>query len=176
MDEILEIFMEEPEKEFHVREIARRLKKSPTTVSKYLKDFEKGGILLSKKRFSHLIYRANTESKLFITKKLSRNIESILKSGLVEFLNEELNHPEALGIFGSFAKGENVKKSDIDLFIITPVKKEINLIKFEKKLGHKIDLFTFSRKDIDKIKTENKELLNSILNGVILDGHWNLFR
>ena len=40
MNQILEIFIKEPEREFHVREIAKLLKKSPTTISKYLKTYE----------------------------------------------------------------------------------------------------------------------------------------
>lgn len=49
MDKILKLFVQEPEKEFHVRQISKIINKSPTTISKYLKELEKKKILISEK-------------------------------------------------------------------------------------------------------------------------------
>lgn len=176
MDKVLKIFIEQPEREFHVREVARIIKKSPTTASKYLQKSAKEGILTASKRLNHLLFKANTESNNFKQLKKQHNLSLLHKSGLIEFLKEEFGNPEAIGIFGSFAKAENIKESDIDLFIISSVRKELDLSKFEKKIGYKIQLFVFSRKEIEKLKNENKEMLNSILNGTILYGYLEVFR
>ena len=175
MDNILEIFIKEPEKEFHVRQISKLLNKSPTTISKYLKNFEKQGILKSKKKFNHLLFKANAENRSFRQNKLFYNLKLLQDSGLINFLENELNHPEAIILFGSFAKAENLSSSDIDLLIISPLKKEIDLKKFEKKIGYKIQIFIHSRKEINKMKEKNKELLNNLVNGILISGYWEVF-
>ncbi|MBU2496753.1 MAG: ArsR family transcriptional regulator [Nanoarchaeota archaeon] len=176
MDEILKYFIEEPEKEYHIREIAKITKKSPSTISKYLEKFEKEGLLISRKKFNHLLYKSNTENLLFKNIKLSYNLKKLNESGLIDFLVDNFNNPEAIILFGSFSKAENFQGSDIDILIITPKKKEIDLSTFEKNLNHKIQLFLHSNKEINKIKTKNKELLNSFINGIVLYGFWELFK
>ena len=126
MDKILEFFIKEPEREFHIREIARKLKKSPTTISKYLRGHEKKGFLKSEKKLNHLFFKANSGNRAFKHLKLYYNLTLLHNSGLVDYLVKEFNQPEALVLFGSFAKAENFVKSDIDLFIISPLKKELN--------------------------------------------------
>ena len=107
--------------------------------------------------------------------KFSYSLEVIRKSGLINYLIEEFNYPESIILFGSFRKSENNFNSDIDLLIISPVKKRINLEKFEKKLNHKIQLFMYSRKEIENLKIKNKEILNSFVNGFNLYGFWEVF-
>lgn len=172
----MEYFIKEPEREFHVRQLSNLLKKSPTTISKYLKEYEREGILKSEKKLNHLLFKANTENNYFKQKKLCYNLFNINKSGLIDFLEKEFNQPEALILFGSFAKAENTKKSDIDMLVITSNKKDLNIDKFEEKLRHKIQLHIYSKKEIEIMKTKNKELLNNFINGIILLGYWELFR
>ena len=174
MDKLLEYFINEPEREFHIRELAKLTGLSPTTISKYLVEFEKEGILVSKRKLNHLLFKANTESQAFRNKKLFYNIQKLEESGLIDFIDGEFNHPESIVLFGSFRKAENIPVSDIDILIITPVKKEPNLEKFEKKLGHKIQLFMHSKAEIEKLKLKNKELVNNWLNGIVLRGYWEI--
>lgn len=173
--DIIEYFINEPEKEFHVRELAKRVKKSPTTISKYLKQLEKENILLSEKKFNHLFFKANNEYPTFKDRKLLYNLQKIRSSGLIEYVSKIYN-PEAIILFGSFAKAEDIDKSDIDLLVITPVKKEANLEKYEKNVNHKIQLFLNSKKDIDDMKNKNPKLLNNFINGIKIYGYWELFR
>lgn len=176
MDKLLEYFIKEPEREFYVRELARLIKKSPATVSKYLKEFAKKGILVSASKLNHLLFKANTESHYFKEIKVAHNIGKVRESGLIDYLNKEFNQPEAIVLFGSFAKGENGPKSDIDILVITPVKKTINLKKFEKIMGYEIQLFVHSGSEIERMKTSNKELLNSFINGMVLSGFWEMLK
>ncbi|MEK6917978.1 MAG: nucleotidyltransferase domain-containing protein [Nanoarchaeota archaeon] len=176
MDEILAYFYENPEKEYYVRELARLLKKSPTTISKNLKSLEKEGLLLHIRKYNHLLFRANTENKLFKQRKIHYNIEKIRRSGLIDYLNEFLNHPQAIILFGSFSKGENIYSSDIDILIISSLKKILNLERFEKKLDHEIQLFIHSNQEIEKMKSSSKELLNNFINGIVLEGYWEVLK
>lgn len=176
MDRILEYFIREPEREFYVRELSKSLKKSPTTISKYLKTYEKKGVLKSKKKFNHLLFKADNEKRPFKLTKLNYNLEKLNESGIIDYLTEKYNHPEAMVLFGSFAKAEDIPSSDIDLLIIGPAKKETDLSQYEKKLGHSIQLFVHSSKEIEKLKETNKELMNNWLNGIVVYGFWEVFR
>ncbi len=175
MDNILNLFIEEPEKQFHIRQISKLFNKSPTTISKYLKELEKKKILDSERKLNHLLFKANVESKRFKQLKLNYNLDLLYTSGLIDYLIKELNYPKAIILFGSFAKAENISASDIDLLIISPSKREIKLNGFEEKLGHKIQLFIRSKKEINKMKQKNKELLNNWINGITLYGFWEIF-
>ncbi len=176
MDKLIGYFIKEPEKEFHVRELSKLLRKSPTTISKYLKKYKKEGILVSEEKLNHLFFRVNHASQTFKQLKLNYNLNLLNKSNLIKYLEEEFNHPEAIILFGSFARAENTKKSDIDILIITTNKKEPNLKSFEKKIGNSVQLHLYSNKDIELMKTKNKELLNNFINGILLQGYWELFK
>lgn len=176
MDSILEYFIKEPEREFHIRELAKLTKKSPTTASKYLNKLKKEGMLISRKKLNHLLFKANNESVSFKDIKLAYNIKKLRESGLISHLNEQFNNPEAIVLFGSFSKAENTSQSDIDILVISPLKKETNLTKFEKILNHKIQLFLHSNSEIEKMKEKNKELLNNWVNGIVILGFWEIFK
>lgn len=176
MDNILKYFIEEPERKFHIREIAKLEKISPMTASKHLNQLKKEKILLFVKQYNHIFFRANSENPLFKDLKFCYNLQKIRKSGLIEHLNEWFNYPECILLFGSFRKAENTKTSDIDILIVSNSKKEPNLSKFESLMGHKIQLFIYSLKEINDMKTKNKELLNNFANGFVLCGFWEVFK
>ncbi len=173
---ILELFLEEPEKEFHVRQISKILKKSPTTISKYLKELERENFLKSEKKLNHLCFKANSEREKFKKLKIEYNLNKIEKSGLIEYLIKFFNHPKTIILFGSYSKGENISKSDIDLFILSPIKKEASLASFEKKLKSPIQLMVKSSEEFDKMKLKNPGLLNNILNGSTIYGYLEIFK
>ncbi len=175
MDNILKYFIENPEKEFHIRQLSKLEKKSPATISKYLKKYEKEGILKSKEKLKHLLFKADAENKKFKILKLNYNLKLIENSGIIDYINKEFNYPEAIILFGSFAKAENIPKSDIDLFIASPLKKNLDLKKYEKKIKHEVQLMVHSKKELKKMSKTNKELVNKILNGIVIEGHLEFF-
>lgn len=174
--DILKYFFEEPEREFHLREIARLIRLAPSTASKYLAKLDAEKIILTKKSKGFRIFKSNSENVLYKDAKLFYNLMNIRNSGLIDYLMEEFNHPKAIILFGSFRKAENIAKSDIDIFIEAEAKKNPDLSSFEKKLNHPIQLFQFSGKEIDKMKITSKELLNNIINGILLEGFFEAFK
>jgi len=156
MDKIMGLFYEFPNQRFTIRKIALKTKIPRSTVHKYLSELKKQG----------LIARDNQPftSELFKTKKIFFYIEKIIKSGLLEYLSEELN-ASCIILFGSFRKGDSVKDSDVDLFVESLVKKKVDLSIFEKKLGHNIQLFV--EENINKLPDR---LLNNVVNGIKLKG------
>ncbi len=176
LDYMLELFIEDSYRKFNVREVARLAKLSPSTASKHLNIAAKNGLLKREKSRNLILYSADQESQSFRDMKIYVNIKKIRASGLVEFIEKELNYPEAIVLFGSYAKGENKKDSDIDLFILSDSKNELNLKVFEKKLGTEIQVFFHSHKGLERMKVTNKELLNNIINGIRLSGFLEVLR
>ena len=162
----LNIFLEEPGREFNVREAARILKISPATASKDLRNFVKQGLLkLRKERIFHL-YRANTENDYYKDFKVFYNIKKIKDSGLIDALNKYYLKP-AIVLFGSASKGEDTETSDLDLVIVSEKTKEFPKLKeFERKIRRKVQLFRV--KNIKELR--NKHLVNNVLNGIVLQG------
>jgi|TARA_B100001971_G_C18235728_1_gene567046 predicted nucleotidyltransferase/predicted transcriptional regulator len=173
--DILKCFFEEPEREFHLRELARSANLAPSTISEHLSELVKIGIITSKTDKGFKLFRSNAEIALYKDTKLSYNMYQIRNSGLIDYLIDEFNYPKTIILFGSFRKSENIPGSDIDIFIESAIKKQLDMSRFEKKLKHSIQLFQRSKKDIEKMKSKNKELLNNIINGIVLEGFFEVF-
>ncbi|MEI7718380.1 MAG: nucleotidyltransferase domain-containing protein [archaeon] len=155
LDKIMELIYENPQKDFTVREIEKQTKLPRATISEYLKEMKKLKLL-------------DKYSLLFKIKKSNYFIEEVVGSGLIEFIIEELN-PSCIILFGSIRKGESDKESDIDLFVETVIKKELDFTKYEKIIKHPVQIFT-------EIKISNlpENLFNNVINGIKLYGSFRV--
>jgi len=165
---LLKIFLNNPTDSFRLRELSRLSKIAPPSVMNYLKEFEEQELIRKYEKRGTPFYRAIRENANFVFYKKLSILYELNNSGLIDFLWDNLN-PDAIILFGSFAIGEDIESSDIDLFVQCPEKK-LNLEKYEKMLGRDINLFyesNFSRL--------NKELKNNILNGIKLKGYLKVF-
>ncbi len=161
---IKEHFFMNPTVKLRVREIERTLKLPLPSVIRYCKELEKENILTTIKIGSVTFYTASRNEIYNLEKKLY-NIKQLYDSELINYLKVELSNPTIV-LFGSYAKGEDTENSDIDLYIETLSKKQVNLEKFKKILKRDIQLF--QHKNIKEIKNTN--LANNILNGFLLNG------
>lgn len=153
-NKILKVYFENPEKEFTVREISKLTQIPRATVHNKIKEIK------TKDYFKDELF--------FKIKKSNFYIEELFSSGVIRFLIDELS-PSFIILFGSFRKGESDKESDIDLFVESSINKNLDLGKFEKKLGHKIDLFV--EKNLEKL---NPGLFNNVVNGIKLYGSFKI--
>lgn len=169
----LKIFLEEPEKEFHLREVARITKKNPVTVKRMLAEQVKSRVLRLKIERRFYLYSANTENPDYKSMKRQYNQFKLIKSSLIDSIKREFNLPTII-LFGSYEKGEDNENSDVDIFILTETKKEIGLIKFERKIKRRIQLHIFSHKQFKALKSKNRGLFNSIINGTRIYGELEL--
>jgi len=159
----LKPFMEDCYMELGVREYSRVTKISPPTASKILKGFESEGLLKKRLDKVYLLFRANRENT--VLKDLARSYWRQQLKNLIDYLNSELHSP-AIILFGSLAKLETKKDSDIDIALLTSIDKKIILDKYEKILKRRIQLFIF--KSLTKIT--NKELKINVMNGYLIQG------
>lgn len=158
----LKPFFEDCYSRINVREYAKIISVSPPTASTLLNYYKKEGLLFMEEYRNNLLYYANKDSKYFID--LSRLYWNYKFEKLLLFLGNNLLDPTII-LFGSLSKAEVREDSDIDLAIIS-IKKDINLQKFEKIFGRKLQIFWF--KDINNIK--DIHLKNNILNGHVMLG------
>ncbi|MBL7160657.1 MAG: nucleotidyltransferase domain-containing protein [Candidatus Aenigmarchaeota archaeon] len=161
---VMEMFFDFPTTTFTVREIARRLKISPPGSSSAVKTLEKEGLLTRKKGEAIDQVRANADTRNFVLRKRLYNIERLQSLGLTERLQE--SNPKAVILFGSYSRGEDTERSDIDIAVIG--KAPVGLERFEKQLNRTINIH-----EIDLRKT-SKELKNSLANGIVLEGYLEL--
>lgn len=164
---VLKVFLNSPTESFRLREISRLSEISPPSVMNYLDEFEKEGFIKKQIKKGIPSYLALRDNPQFILYKKISAIFELENSGLIEFLWERLA-PEAIVLYGSYARGESAESSDIDLFILGNTK-NLDISEYEKKLG-KIHLL--SKKSLKEI---SKELRNNLLNGIILRGYIKVF-
>jgi predicted nucleotidyltransferase len=163
---ILAKIFEKPEYHYHIRELARETDLNPNTIS--------GATLLIGKTNPNLLIieqpkilkevHANVESIEYKREKQLFNLRSIYESGLLDFLIKEYDNPEAIVLLGSYARGEDLSNSDVDIAVITSKKENPDLAKFENKLKRKIHLLNFTYKQI------SDEFYLSLVNGIKLYG------
>jgi predicted nucleotidyltransferase len=165
---VLSQFFEDPNKKFSIRELSRILKINHTTVRQYLNKLVKEGFLSVKKEGVYSFYQLIL-SKKTTNLKLYYNLEKIRKSNIVQDLEKEYDLP-VIVLFGSYASAMDDKTSDVDICLITNVKKEFNVEKYEKKLNRKISLHEFNKESWQKINKTNHNLVNNICNGMVLSG------
>ena len=159
---VLRIFFDYPEKKFHIRETARLTKLSPAGVIKIIDKLKKEGFLISEKE--KMVENVSaTRNERFVMFKRFYNIAALFDSGLIDFLKEKYEEPETIILFGNYSRGEDISTNDIDIAVITKKSLQLDVVKYEKILKRKIDIFEF--------KAPKKEYLNSLANGIVLFGH-----
>ncbi len=169
---VAKVFFLEPSKEHYLKEISKKSSLAHTSVKKVLQDLKNKGIIKEKiytresRKFP--VYFVDTENKNYKHNKKLFNLDRIFSSGLIENLKEKLM-PQCIVLFGSYLRGEDIEESDIDLFIESE-KENIDLKKFEKKLGRKIQLHF--KKNFNEY---NSEMKNNILNGTVIYGYLEAF-
>jgi len=172
--DILAKFIESPEKDYHLRELARAYRLSPATVKAKLEPSVKAGVVNKAKLRGNLLYTAKRESIEFKKLKAAHNIKELEGSGLMDFLKKEFYDPVII-LFGSAARGEDTRGGDFDLFVLTPLKKNVDTLKYSKLLDRDIQLFVMDKKEFENTKKRSKELANNILNGTRLNGYLEVF-
>lgn len=167
---VTEFFLANPNAKLRVREIERTLRIPLPSVIRYCKELEKEGILVAINIGNVSFYAADWNSERYHLEKKLHNLRQVYESGLIEYLRRELSNP-IIVLFGSFAKGEDIEESDIDLYIETSSRKGIALEKFKKVLKRNIQVLRHSRLN----EITNKKLANNIINGITLNNYIEVF-
>lgn len=159
---ILELFFQNPDKEYYLRELSKELGKEPGFFQYSIENLVKEGILKDERRANLRYFKLNKnyplyhELKKIISKTLG--IEAKLKK-----MVRSLTKIEYAFIFGSIAKNQEYAESDIDLMLIGAVDPDclINKVnKVEKELKRQINYHVCDKQEIiEKIKKKNDFLI-----------------
>ncbi|NRB42445.1 MAG: nucleotidyltransferase domain-containing protein [Pseudomonadales bacterium] len=118
---VLLLLLLHPERQFHVREIARLTDTVAGTLNKELRKLAEAGILQSHKQGSQLLYSANRDclifDELFSILQKTSGVKEVLEQALLPLVADI----EVAFIFGSIASGKAHNDSDIDLCLIGDV-------------------------------------------------------
>ena len=161
---IFKPFFEYPKKQYYIRDLSRLIKINHTTVRLYLIKLEKETYLIKNKKGIYPTFKLNINKKT-LNLKLFYNLEKIRKSYLIENLEKNFDFPVII-LFGSYSKAKDYENSDLDLCLITKIRKNIDLKKYEKIINRETSLHFY-----ENLKNaKNKELINNICNGIVLSG------
>ena len=169
-NKVLEVLLRFPEKEFSLSDLAKEAGVAKANIGGMLDKFQALELIKIEKLSKIWRIRANQDNWLFIRSKIVYNLNFIYQSGLVDFLVNYFNNPRAVVLFGSFRKGDDISKSDIDIAIEDDSLEEHKIVKlkeleeYEKQIGKEIQIHLFSRKNTDI------NVFNNIANGIVLYG------
>ncbi len=162
---VVRIIFNYPNKSFHIRRLAKEAGVSTTTVSNVIDQLLKYKIVKIEKTEITTNIQADLESQTYFSYKRIFNLFRLEKTGFIRKLIKDYM-PESIVLFGSFAKGEDIEESDIDILII--IKKDIShdTDQLEKEFNRKVNLHILP--NLDKSSLEFK---NTIANGIVLHGY-----
>src|SRR3989344_2277630 len=169
---ILKLFYEDKKVSLHLRDIARKTKLYPNSVTRFLNQIEKEGILTSKKDGNLKKYKIKKSEKLsnifvsFDIERLSK-LPLARKRAIKYFFDKLQEKPIIALLFGSTAKETFRKDSDIDLLLIVNKKVDIDTAKdyVDAQLGIKVNCFQITYEEFKKeIKLKEDKVIQSALN------------
>ena len=162
------LFFDNTLRRWHFDDIVKESRMSRERVHHYLKELVTGGFVIrTKPRGKMPYYTANRESGGFRMEKRFYGLEFLQKSGLFGHLHSLKGVTSAI-LFGSFARGDWDKSSDIDLFIFGNLDNFLK-DKFEMLLKREIQVFGYQ--DPKEMKKElDPTLIPNICKGFNIKG------
>ncbi len=159
-----------PHRSFHIRELAKQNKCSTTAITEGVRLLTSYNIITVEKDKLSSKIKANLQVEAYTHYKLIYNLYMLLKGSLLKNLIAFFK-PECIVLFGSFARGEDIEGSDIDIFILSSRKEELKTLneignQYEKALNRKINLHLLS-----SLSKTGDDFKNALVNGIVLYGY-----
>lgn len=159
---VLAVFFKEPTAIHFMREIGREIQLAPPSIKISINALLKSGLIKQKKSKPFNGYIADRENDLFLFYKRVYNLFSLHE--LISRITESIC-PQATILFGSYSRGEDIESSDIDILILSKIKRELNLADLEKKLKRKINIMI-----LEDLRKLDDSMIKKIHNGTVLQG------
>lgn len=166
---ILSATLLQPERRWHLSELARHLRRSPSSLQRSLPALVRAGILVRRSSGNRAQYQADprcpfaTELRDLMTK----------TAGLVDVLRETLepmrNRIELAFVYGSVARGEERSTSDVDLAVVGEVGLfELSgpLDRAEERIGRPIHAKVYTPREFEKKLVSGNHFLAAVIAGV----------
>lgn len=168
MQKALMAFLPDYGAKLHVRQIARTTRMNRQTASETLKKMESERVLNSEVEGRNKLYFINKSSqKAKILVANSENMKKIdtCKKREISRLVDYLGNSTVL-LFGSYAKGNERKSSDIDLLVIG---RKTDFGKFEKETDMEVQVFEMSEKQfLEKLARHDHLVAEAVMDHICL--------
>ena len=164
---ILYYFSLHPDSEFYTNELARKLDLSYGICSILLRNFERSGIL-TKRILGRAHYYKLKDG--FFNKELKRfiGISHIYEKKIVDLIIQKIPEVTSIAVYGSYADGTYLEKSDIDILLISPKKQNIDLSIIESRLGKEVTVQIFTVGQWLNMKKKNDGFYQMVIRNHIL--------
>jgi predicted nucleotidyltransferase len=167
---LLELLFKRPLYSFHLRELCRLLKWSPIKVRSCVDALKKKNLIVEFREKNLSMFKLNKENEELKKYKIIYNLIKAFEVSKV--IEERVEDFDAIIFFGSALRGEDTENSDLDFCVIGAREVEIDFKKMENELNRKISLLFIE--DLKKLKKENPELLNNLINGFVVKGYFKV--
>lgn len=160
---VLNYILKFPVKDFTEREIQKAVKISTSGTNYALRDLERAGLISRGKRGKIYFYVLNHKhpvNKQLKVLQIIIEIEPILKK--LENLSSKII------LFGSSSRGENTANSDIDLFIVSHNREEVENIIAKYHIKRKIQAVIRSNLTFNDMKQTDKEFYEQVVKGIVI--------
>ncbi len=170
---VLYWFFSFPDMETGLNDLSADLKISKTTAKKIINDLVEKGFLNKKIYGKAWRITCNVNHTYNLAMKISFNLAMIYTAyytSLRDHIFEIVGNAKSIVLFGSYRKGDDNDKSDVDIAVEVADDKEMRIVelgvipKFGFRDNVKINLHIFSRNKVDL------NLFSNIANGIVLEG------
>jgi len=169
-NKILNWFFSYPDKEISLSDLATNLKISKITANRIVAQLVKEEFL--KLKVIGRVWRisSNKDHPYNYSRKISYNLMMVYESDIISSIHKLYENPKAIILFGSYRKGDDNEKSDIDIAVEIVGNDEVKIIElgiipeFGFRKNVPVNLYVFSRNKVDA------NLFANIANGIVLEG------
>jgi uncharacterized protein len=156
----------EPRRWWYMRELARHLHLTPSSLQRELASLVRGGILVQKREGKHVYFQAATDSPIF------QELQGlILKTvGLADVIRDALkplaDRIQWVFVYGSVARSEEHSASDVDLMIIGHVglaDVSVPLRKAERRLNRAVNPTTYRADEFTTKVNSNHHFISTLM-------------
>jgi len=167
---ILHWFFSFPNIEMSLNDLSHESKISKTTAKKAVNSLINEKFLLKQVLGKTWRISCDQNHNYNFSRKISYNLFTVYNSGIIEEIHSKIQNPRAIILFGSYRKGDDTEKSDIDIAVEVLDDKEVQIVelgvmpKFGLRSNVIVNLYIFSRNKIDL------NLFANIANGIVLEG------
>jgi predicted nucleotidyltransferase len=156
-----------PDESFFVRQIAQLIDENSTNISRELRRLEEMGIVQSEKRANLRYYKVNSKCPFY------EELRGLfLKTvGVPSELKEALKSLKGIVtafMYGSFSRGQESSRFDVDLFIVGNIDEDKlleSVADLENKLGREINYSICGLEEFRKKRREGNAAINTVLKG-----------
>lgn len=166
-------FFSFPNMETGLNDLAHDLKIAKTTAKKIINKLVEAGFLNKKVYGKTWRITCNLDHEYNLSAKIAFNLAMIYNAyygGLREHILKNVGNAKSVVLFGSYRKGDDNEKSDIDIAVEVTDDKGVRILElgmipnFGFRSNVKINVHIFSRNKIDL------NLFSNIVNGIVIEG------